>query len=203
MMNKQTFVSFALITIALFFSGCGSSPTARLYILNTIDRENAAMPALTAAHHNVAVKVGPVSIPDTLDQPQIITRLGQNSLLADEFNRWSGDFQEDIQRIIGENISILLPTNQVMLSQEVNLLPFDYQVVVNIREFDGALAGVVTLNADWTVSGKGKEKAVTAKKSVLQENTVGTDYSAYVAAQSRLLAKLSQEITEEIKRQLK
>jgi hypothetical protein len=41
-----------------------------------------------------------------------------------------------------------------------------------------------------------------AKKSVLQESADGSDYQAYVAAQSRLLAKLCQEITDEIRRQL-
>jgi hypothetical protein len=50
-----------------------------------------------------------------------------------------------------ENISILLPTDQVILSQEIVLLPIDYQVLVNIREFDGTLGGMVNLNADWTV----------------------------------------------------
>ena len=188
--------------MSLLFSGCGSSPTAKLYILNAIDRNNIVLPALTTDNHTVAVKVGPISISDTLDQPQIITRTGQNSLVADEFNRWSGDFQSDIQRIIGENISILLPTNQVMLSQEINLVPYDFQVIVNIRKFDGTLGGAITLNADWTVAGKGKDKTVIAKKLVLQESTNGADYQDYVAAQSRLLENLSREISDEIRKQL-
>jgi hypothetical protein len=61
---------------------------------------------------------------------QIVSRSGENSLIVDEFNRWGGDFQSDIQRVIGENISILLPTDQVILSQEIVLLPIDYQVLV-------------------------------------------------------------------------
>ena len=201
-MNKQTILSLSLIAVTMIFSGCGSSPTAKLYILNAIDRNNIVLPALTIDNHTVAVKVGPISISDTLDQPQIITRTGQNSLVADEFNRWSGDFQSDIQRIIGENISILLPTNQVMLSQEINLVPYDFQVIVNIRKFDGTLGGDITLNADWTVAGKGKDKTVIAKKLVLQESTNGADYQDYVAAQSRLLENLSREISDEIRKQL-
>ena len=82
------------------------------------------------------------------------------------------------------------------------LLPVDFQVIVNVREFDGSLGGIVTLNADWVVTGKGDDKSMIAKKSVLQENADGADYQAYVAAQSRLLAKLSKEITAEIKNQL-
>jgi len=163
-----------------------------------MDRDN-SRPAMTVKRGGVVVKVGPVSIADTLDQPQIVTRTGSNMLVADEFHRWGGDFQSNIQRVIGENISILVPTNQVFLSQEIALLPIDFQVLVNVREFGGTLGGVVTLNADWTVAAKGKEKSVISKKSVLQEATDSIDYQAYVAAQSRLLEKLSQKIADQIK----
>ena len=200
-MIKPIILSSFLVTTVLAITGCGSSPNAKFYILNTVDR-NVSVSEAAIQEHSIAVKVGPVSIPDTLDHSQIVTRSGQNMLVLDEFNRWGGDFQSDIQRIIGENISILLPTDQVILSSEVSLLPTDVQVVINVREFDGQLGGMVTLNADWTVTYKGKEKTVMAKKSVLQENTDGSDYQAYVAAQSRLLAKLSQAITDEIRRQL-
>jgi uncharacterized lipoprotein YmbA len=174
-----------------------------------MDRDS-SISALTPQGQSVAVKVGPVSISDVLDQLQIVSRSGENSLIVDEFNRWGGDFQSDIQRVIGENISILLPTDQVILSQEIGLLPIDYQVLVNIREFDGTLGGMVNLNADWTVAGKGKgkgkdkgkDKSIVTRKSVLEEQADGAGYDAYVAAQSRLLKKLSQDITAEIRNQL-
>ena len=200
-MIKHLILSSTLVTVALAIAGCGSSPSAKFYILNTVDR-HVSVSAAPMQDHSIAVKVGPVSIPDTLDHSQIVSRSGENMLILDEFNRWGGDFQSNIQQIIGENISILLPTDQVVLSSEVSLVPTDFQVVINVRELDGQLGGIVTLNADWTVTHKGKEKTVMAKKSVFQESADGSDYQAYVAAQSRLLAKLSQEITDEIRKQL-
>jgi uncharacterized lipoprotein YmbA len=199
--KKHVILSWVFVAITAAISGCGSSPNAKFYILNAVDRD-ISVPAVTTGNHSLAVKVGPVSIPDTLYQSQIVTRSGSNRLVVDEFNRWGGDFQNDFQRILGENISILLPTDHVILNQDVTPLPVDFQVIVNVREFYGKLGGIVTLNADWTVVRQGKEKIVMAKKSVLQENTGGVDYQAYVATQSRLLAKLSQEITDEIRRQL-
>lgn len=202
-MNYRTILSLSLLALTLFFSGCGSSPNDKIYILDAMDRDS-SISALTPQGQSVAVKVGPVSISDVLDQLQIVSRSGENSLIVDEFNRWGGDFQSDIQRVIGENISILLPTDQVILSQEIGLLPIDYQVLVNIREFDGTLGGMVNLNADWTVAGKGKgkDKSIVTRKSVLEEQADGAGYDAYVAAQSRLLKKLSQDITAEIRNQL-
>jgi len=199
--NNRHILFLPLIVSTLFFAGCGRSPDSKFYILNAIDR-SASIPIATRQSPSVVVKVGPVSIPDMLDQSQIVSRSGGNMLVVNEYNRWSGDFQSDIQRTIGENISILVPTDQVSLSQEIMFLPVDFQVIINIREFDGSLGGVVTLNADWTVSRKTKDKSVMAQKSVFQENTDGVDYQAYVAAQSRLLEKLSAVIADEIKSQL-
>jgi len=200
---KNHFIlSWVVVAIALGLVGCASSPDAKFYTLNTIERNVVSKPLLKIEGRSIAVKVGPVTIPDTLDQSQIVTRSGSNMLVLDEFNRWGGDFQNDFQRLLGENISILLPTDRIILSQDVTLLPVDFQVIVNIREFDGQLGGTVTLNADWTVARQEKEKTVVAKKSVLQEKTDRADYEAYVAAQSRLLARLSREIADEIRRQM-
>jgi uncharacterized lipoprotein YmbA len=198
-MKKQTILLTSLIVTSLLIAGCGTSPKSNIYILNTIDRDASE----SSKTHNIVVKVGPISIPDTLDQAQIVTRKGSNTINVDEFNRWSGDYQSDIRRVLGENISILLPTDQITLGQEVVLLPIDYQVIVNIREFDGELGGLVILNADWTVAGKRKDKKVVSQKSVLKEQSKGPDYKSYVAAQSRLLAKLSEQISNQIRAQLK
>ncbi|SMG67366.1 protein containing DUF330, partial [methanotrophic bacterial endosymbiont of Bathymodiolus sp.] len=45
-------------------------------------------------------------------------------------------------------------------------------------------------------------KSIVTRKSVLEEQADGAGYDAYVAAQSRLLKKLSQDITAEIRNQL-
>jgi len=200
---KNHFIlSWVVVATALGLVGCASSPDAKFYTLNAIERNVAPTSPQKIKGRSIAVKVGPVTIPDTLDQSQIVTRSGSNRLVLDEFNRWGGDLQNDFQRLLGENISILLPTDRIILNQDVTLLPVDFQVIVNIREFDGQLAGAVTLNADWTVARQGKGKTVVAKKSVLQEKADGADYKAYVGAQSRLLARLSREIADEIRRQM-
>jgi len=194
-MKLHTLLSVSLIALSLLFAGCGTSPKTNLYVLNTMDRN---ADSVIADAHNIVIKVGPVSLPGALDQEPIVSRIGSNMLQADEFNRWSGDFQNDIERILGENISILLPTSKIILSRETGLLPLDFQVIVNVREFDGKLGGIVTLNASWTIIQKGKKKSVMAHKSVLQEKTNGMSYQNYVATQSRLLAKLSQLIANKI-----
>jgi uncharacterized protein len=189
--------SLLILTVLV---GCGTSPKIQLYTLNSIERDASSE---NNSSQNIVIKVGPVSIADMLDQDPIVSRTGSNSLVADEFNRWGGNLKNDIRRIIGENISILVPNSQMTLGNETMLLPIDYQVIINVREFDGQLGGKVILNVDWTVARKGKYKKVMVKKSVLYENAIGITYQDYVAAQSRLLEKLSHEISTEIGKLIK
>jgi uncharacterized protein len=192
-MRKISFFTLTILCLNLLVSGCASSPEARFYTLNAVISQQKA-----ADKHNVAVKIGPISMPDMLDQAQMVTRTGANTLELNEFNRWGGDLQDNFQRILGENISILLPTDHVQLTQEISLVPVDFQVIVNVREFYGMLGGTVTLNADWSIVRFGKEKLVTAKKSVLKETTSSMEYQEYAAVLSRLLAIFSREITDTI-----
>ncbi len=198
-MSKQVIIRGLCMVFMFNIAGCGSSPKAKFYIMNTLDRELSSM----VKTDKIAIRLAPVTIPEVLLRPQIVTRTAKNRLVLNEFNRWGGDFQEDFQRIMGENLAILLATDHVILSQDITPLTTDVQITINVRRFDGQLGGQVILNTDWAIASGSRGQKIMAKKSVLQENTDGSDYQAYVAAQSRLLAKLSQEISAEITRQLK
>lgn len=102
--------------------------------------------------------------------------------------------------MIAENISILLSTDHVSLVGEVEIIPSEYQLIIYIREFIGELGGVVQLNADWKLIGAKKANYNLSEKTLLREQTDADDYLAYVAAQSRLLEKLSVVISDAIKK---
>ena len=200
MMNNSINIAEMATAVLLLVAGCSSSPQAKFYTLNNPPLPESAA-TTTTDRTTVAVKIGPVSIPDALDQPQIVTRTGSNTLTLSEFHRWGGDLRDDLERVLGENIAILLPTNHITLSQEITILPIDFQVIVNIRELGGELGGSVILNADWLIKPSG-DQPIVADKSVLRETALSPDYSDFVAAQSRLIARLSREIADAIKQQM-
>jgi len=77
--------------------------------------------------------------------------------------------------------------------------PIDYQVVVDVTRFDGAVGGDVSMRARWTVLRDRGEKILIRRNSSLRARTDAKTYEALVAAQSRMLADLSSEIAKEIK----
>ena len=78
-------------------------------------------------------------------------------------------------------------------------MPIDYQVVVDIVRCDGRLGDAVWLEARWSILKSPEKKLLKMNRSSIREPVGGVDYIALVAAQSRAVAKLSQEIAEAIR----
>ena len=78
-------------------------------------------------------------------------------------------------------------------------MPIDYQVIMDIVRCDGRLGDTVWLDARWSILQGPEKKLLKMSRSSIREPVGGVDYSALVAAQSRAIAKLSQEIAEAIR----
>ena len=77
-------------------------------------------------------------------------------------------------------------------------MPIDYQVVVDVIRCDGRLGAAAWLEARWSIFKGPEKKLIKTYRSNIHEPVSGADYAALVAAQSRTLAKLSQDIAEAI-----
>jgi len=71
-------------------------------------------------------------------------------------------------------------------------------VVVAVDRFDGTLDGDVTLDARWRILGKNGDE-VAFSRSTFTEKVAGSGYDPMVAAMSRALVALSQEIATQIR----
>ncbi|MBT8363487.1 MAG: PqiC family protein [Deltaproteobacteria bacterium] len=200
----RTGLSYKIIWLisltALLFTGCSSStPKAEFYTLNSI---NSTRPDATAppAGQSLSLGIGPVTIPNVLDRPQIVTRTGPNKLQIDEFHRWAGRLDEDVARVVAENLSLLLATEQVAVYPwDVSFKP-RYQVILDVQRFEGRMGkGDVLLEVLWKVVDVQNNTTLRMKKSVITEPFTVTDYNTLVAAKSRTIGKLSKVISKEIK----
>ena len=142
----------------------------------------------------VSIGIGLIDIPDYLHRQQIVTRTGQNELKIAEFDRWVGSLEEDISRVLVENLSILLAEDRVSVFPWKQSVPMDYIVAVDILRFDGKPGEQVVLKARWTIRGKKDKKMVLAHETNIGEDMEGYDYNTMVAAMSRALVNLSRDI---------
>ena len=183
---------------ALLFIGCSSTPKAEFYTLNSVSSTRPDESPATASQP-VSIGIGPVTIPKILDRPQIVTRTGPNKLQIDEFHRWAGRLEEDFARVLAENISFMVATDQVAVYPWDASFKPRYQVILDIQHFEGRIGKKdVLLEVLWKVIDSQDKTTLRIKKSVITEPLMATDYDTLVAAKSRAIKKLSDIISKEI-----
>ena len=128
----------------------------------------------------------------------IVTRTNDNQAVKAEFDRWVGSLKDNLINVLADNLGVLLSTERIYLFPWRVSVPIDYQVVLDIVRCDGRLGDAVWLEVRWSILGGPEKKLLKTHRSSIREPVSGADYAALVAAQSRALAKLSQEIAAAI-----
>jgi uncharacterized lipoprotein YmbA len=185
--------------------GCTKSEPSRFYVLDPGAGLEAAETG-TSTRQGVAVGVGPVEIPQYLDRPQIVTRVSANSLDLGEFDQWAGRLSEDVSRVLAEQLSDLLATDNVSVFPWSGSARVDYQVTVKVLAFEADGAGTSSLDARWEITeASSRQTLVTARSRLRQGSPPATEkprtpaeYQAIVASMSDNLAALARDIAERI-----
>ena len=179
-----------VLTVAAV-AGCSSDPTTRFYLLTPLSpgekaREGGPSPA-------PVVGLRPVTLPEELDRPQIVTRVGSTQLQLAEFDQWAAPLRDNFPRVLAENLALLVPAERVVLFSWSRETPIDYEVRVAVTRFEGVPGGDCSLVADWSIARRKGKEASTAGTSRHSERAGGS-YAELVAAQSRLVGALGQDI---------
>jgi hypothetical protein len=181
----------ALVLAASALAACGS-PTPRYYMLSA--------PEQPAAKGVYSVAVGPVTVPDSVDRPQLVLRTGANEVTIAEQSRWAESPKTGIPRVIAANLAQALGDAYVSAYPQGIGSDVDYRVAVDIQRFESAPGDAATVEALWTVSAaKDKGGAPRSGRSLAREPVQGKDYDALVAAHGRALASISRDIAEAVR----
>lgn len=177
-------------------SGCAATQDTRFYLLSALPRTAAVSQVKKTG---LSLGIGPVNIPEYLDRPQIVTRSSRNALRLSEFHNWAEQLKINIAQVTAENLSILLATDQVKLYPWPQSDSIDYQVIINVIQFERNPAGDAVLLARWSIL-NGMGKAVLAERTThITVRPKGRDYKSLAGALSESLADFSREIAEAIK----
>jgi uncharacterized lipoprotein YmbA len=184
-----------LISIVVLLGGC-SSPKTNFYTLNA----DPIPPALSGSK-DTRVMVGPVSLPEMIDQPQMVILSSNNQVQIYEYDRWAGSLKSDVGRVIASNIAHDLGTSNVWNFAQSTQTNFDYQVLVDVQNLQSKQDDSVVVDVLWTIkSALVKTKSVPLMgRSLVREPVTGAGVDALVQAQTRAFVKVSQEIAQAIR----
>jgi len=192
MMMLRALTSLAVFCLAVVvLAGC-SSPRVAFYTLNASATPEAAAEALGP------VALGPVTLPDVLDRPQLVVRTGANRVEILETHRWAESLKSEIPRIIALNLAVLLKPARVSAYPQNAGLDADYRVLVDIQRIEMTAGEGVTLEALWSVRRTGGGSPKTGR-TLVSEAAGAAGYDALVAAQSRALVAVSRDLAQSLR----
>ena len=193
---RTLILSTIMSAIALvLLSACGSTQPSRFYVLNSLPAPEEGGTVTPAP--DLTLGIGPVNLPKMLDRPQIVTRSGANQIDLSEPNRWAEPLDYNFTRMLGENLSRLLGTDRIIYFPWNISTRIDYQVSVEVIKFETLENGNARLRARWTINRDRSPLAM--RTSDITRSVTGSGYAPIVAAQSRTLDDLSQEIAAAIR----
>jgi uncharacterized lipoprotein YmbA len=191
MMRSILFLIAALALALGPLAGC-SSPKAVFYTLNAeaaLERTGPLMP--------VSIVVGPVTVPELVDRPQMVTRVSDNEVKLNEFARWGEPLKSNIPLALAGDLSQLLGTDRVGVFPQ-NMGASAWQVGVDVLRLDATPGASVTIEALWTVR-LPKQTASVKGHTVANEPVTGPGYDAIAAAYSRAFSTVSRDIAVAIR----
>ena len=177
--------------------GCGTSQPAHFYLLRAMSPDSDAGLSETKAS-SLSLGLGPISLPKYLDRPQIVTRISSHEIDLAEFHNWGAPLKDNLVSVLHENLSKLLATNRIVeYPWNRSHLP-DYQLSLEVLQFDGTKNQEAVLSVRWRLTGDDGKRVLQEKTSQFSEIIQGSDYEDLVEAMSRMLALLSREIADAI-----
>src|SRR5262245_9007298 len=180
----------------IVLGGCnvtGPSPRTHFYVLS-VEAQPAPSenpPAATVALA-ARVAVSRVTIPGTVDRPQIVARTAANSVEIFDFHRWAEPLQEAIARAIAGNLARELGPRYAVAAGVMPGLPPDVRVSLDVQKFEAVVGTNVTVDALWSVRPPAGDPR--SGRSVVEEPLTEPGHAGIVAAYSHALAAVARDI---------
>jgi hypothetical protein len=168
-------------------AGCARSPQAHFYTLAPMAQTSAATtpPAFSVA-------VYPVTLPEFVDRPQLVVNSENSRVQVLEMDRWAEPLKNAIPRLLAENLSRLLGTDQVSSYPQNAASEAGLRLVVDFLHFE-SVHDAVLVEALWSVRSPGEGPGAPHRFKI-KEVIRGDGNDERVAAYSRALAALSSDI---------
>ena len=194
------------LAVSLGLASCAVTDPTQYYTLGQAPARSAESTARasiarrSAAGAAVGIGVGPVIVPGYLDRSQIVTRRGTDHVELSMFHRWAEPLEDGIARVLAEEIGARVPTERIVMFpwRGVVAEALHYRVVIAVLHFDGSAGADVTLDTRWRILGRDGGELAFGRSTVV-EATTDSGYEALVAAMTRTVRTLGQEIAAEIR----
>ncbi len=179
---------------ATLLAACGTPAKLNYYTLTAQD----AVKGSLADARALKIFVGPVTIPEGVDRPQMVLRTSPNQVQIDDLDRWGEPLKAAIPRLVAETLTRQLAPSDVMTSRQSATLDFDFRVAIDIDRFDFSAGEGAAVDATWKIRGA-KDSTLRTGHARVREPGGGGDPQSMAAAQSRAIERVAGDIAAAIR----
>jgi hypothetical protein len=183
----------AWVVLLVFLAGCASKPT-KLYVLTQVDPGSRTWGQSVQAKDCIRLDLGQVSFPGYLDRSGIMTRVGPNQLRLSELHHWAEPLKESFVRVLAENLGTWLCAKDaaVISRPKANA---EFRLQVQVLRFEPVKRKQAVLVAYWSVFHPESGEVICSRHADYRHSLQGEDHQAAVAAMSKALSSLSDDIS--------
>ena len=183
----ETFRRVTLPAALLLLGACAASTPVRYYALDApvSDRD-----AVTAGRILV---VGPVTMPEYLQRPQIVRRTHGSALDVDDFHRWAEPLKDAVPRVLAQNLNGL-GTDIAATPAPARGVDADWRLNAVVLSFEADAEATVGLVVQWSITDRAGTRTVPWRTDHYRSAAPARQPGAVADAMSGLLARFAADV---------
>lgn len=189
--------SLVLLCLLLQFTGCARTPPVSYYQL--VSQEEGQMLNDSSKSVDAVLGLGPVLLPQYLDQPKIVSRLSANRLQLSDQHRWVEPLGGNITRVIKEELTGLLHPKQILIYPWSRALTVDCRLVIEVLQFEQQSDGTAQLLVSWMAEDKDGNMVLPERQSSYRTTVSSSGQGASVRALNEAVNQFCHELAGELR----
>jgi len=138
--------------------------------------------------------LGPVKLPAYLDRNELAMRVSPTEITYSTTDRWAEPLEGSFPAVLLQNLSVLLDTERIVPYPWTGAEQVDYQVEIEVLQFDNDTTGNTRLLARWRVKELHKATYPVIRETNVVHSQPPRDGSEQVTSLSNALGDLSRDI---------
>jgi len=165
---KMKLIAFGACAIAAGCSMLSPQPDRSKFFILTPISDSAGMtarPASTSPYSRLTLGLGPIDFPEYLRRLPVVTRVSPNRIDLSAEKRWAEPLDRNFERVLSENLAVLLDTQRIEKYPWALRSKVDYEVEVNVQRFETGGDGQAELIAGWIIRDGSSNKILYASQT--------------------------------------
>ena len=171
----------------------------RLFTLSALPRAEQTETNGSPGRVQLAIGVGPIHLPEYLDQDQIVSRISENRFVVSESDRWAEPLAHNVANVLAENLSMLLQSDEVTVHPWPRPQRPSLQLEIEVLRFETDTTGTAHLAARYFLRDVATGQTIATKEVRLTAAATDRSTEQSVASLSKALGDFSVGIANVIR----